>query len=151
LPKAAEHRAKLLFVAREMENRITNHDVGEPGREGHRFNEANSEILRGQTGAERCRELAHVLNSLGVRVDCKHFATFTEQVNEVPAISATGVEHTHASIDISAEDLIEDVNIDLAELFLNIQRGVSTIGYSTVTDLARLRGWSTSQPRRTAM
>jgi hypothetical protein len=23
--------------------------------------------------------------------------------------------------------------------------------YSTVTDLARLRGWSTSQPRRTAM
>src|SRR5260370_38502094 len=24
-------------------------------------------------------------------------------------------------------------------------------GYSTVTDLARLRGWSTSQPRRTAM
>jgi hypothetical protein len=24
-------------------------------------------------------------------------------------------------------------------------------GYSTVTDLARLRGWSTSQPRRRAM
>jgi hypothetical protein len=24
-------------------------------------------------------------------------------------------------------------------------------GYSTVTDFARLRGWSTSQPRRTAM
>ena len=24
-------------------------------------------------------------------------------------------------------------------------------GHSTVTDLARLRGWSTSQPRRTAM
>lgn len=26
----------------------------------------------------------------------------------------------------------------------------STVTYSTVTDLARLRGWSTSQPRRTA-
>ena len=25
------------------------------------------------------------------------------------------------------------------------------LSYSTVTDLARLRGWSTSQPRRTAM
>ena len=27
----------------------------------------------------------------------------------------------------------------------------SAAAYSTVTDLARLRGWSTSQPRRTAM
>ena len=28
---------------------------------------------------------------------------------------------------------------------------VEAAGYSTVTDFARLRGWSTSQPRRTAM
>ena len=28
---------------------------------------------------------------------------------------------------------------------------ISNSFYSTVTDLARLRGWSTSQPRRTAM
>ena len=28
---------------------------------------------------------------------------------------------------------------------------LQTTGYSTVTDFARLRGWSTSQPRRTAM
>jgi hypothetical protein len=27
----------------------------------------------------------------------------------------------------------------------------SAFGYSTVTDFARLRGWSTSQPRRTAI
>jgi UDP-N-acetylglucosamine 2-epimerase (non-hydrolysing) len=30
------------------------------------------------------------------------------------------------------------------------ERGTSS-AYSTVTDLARFRGWSTSQPRRTAM
>ena len=33
----------------------------------------------------------------------------------------------------------------------NSQRGMAGADYSTVTDLAKLRGWSTSQPRRTAM
>jgi hypothetical protein len=30
-------------------------------------------------------------------------------------------------------------------------RGVRTVSHSTVTDLAKFLGWSTSQPRRTAM
>jgi hypothetical protein len=38
-------------------------------------------------------------------------------------------------------------NRDIGMLF-NL---LSTVLYSTVTDLARLRGWSTSHPRRTAM
>ena len=35
--------------------------------------------------------------------------------------------------------------------FLGRARRLGANGYSTVTDFARLRGWSTSQPRRTAM
>ncbi len=134
-----------------MEYRIANHDIGKLAWEGHFLNEAHSEILRRQPGSERCCELTDVLNSRGIRVHCKHLAAFAKQVNEIPAISAPGVKHAHALVDVSAQDLIEDVNIDLAELFLYIQRRVSTFGYSTVTDFARLRGWSTSHPRRTAM
>jgi hypothetical protein len=37
--------------------------------------------------------------------------------------------------------------LPLGEFSRDTARGI----YSTVTDLARLRGWSTSQPRRTAM
>ena len=88
------------------------------------------EILRRQTGSERCGELANVVNSRGVRVDCKHLAALAKQVNEIPAVSAPGVEHAHTLVDISAEDLIEDVNIDLAELVLNGQCRV-----------LRLRAW----------
>ncbi len=92
-----------------------------------------------------------MFNSCGVGVDCKHLATFAKKVHKVSAVAAPGVEHARVLFDIPAQDLIEDINIDLAELFLNIQRRVSIFGYSTVTDFARLRGWSTSQPRRTAM
>jgi hypothetical protein len=151
MPKAAEHRPKLLFVASEMDNRIANHDIGKLAWERHFLDEAHSEIVRRQLGSERCCELTNVLNSRGIRVDCKHLAAFAKQVHQVSAISAPGVEHAHTLVDISAQDLIEYVNIDLAELFLDGQRSVSTFGYSTVTDFARLRGWSTSQPRRTAM
>ncbi len=92
-----------------------------------------------------------MLNRGWIRINRKYLAGFAKQVHKIPAISAPGIEHARALVDISAEDLIENINIDLSELFLNIQRGVSTFGYSTVTDFARLRGWSTSHPRRTAM
>jgi hypothetical protein len=40
-------------------------------------------------------------------------------MHEVSSIAAPGIEDTHAGRDVSAEDLVEDVNINLAELFLN--------------------------------
>ena len=45
-------------------------------------------------------------------------------------------------------------SIEAISLTLIEARMLNEIGkknYSTVTDFARLRGWSTSQPRRTAM
>jgi hypothetical protein len=134
-----------------MENRVTDDHICKLVREGYLFDAADLKILRRQPGAKRYRELANVVNSRGIRVHREDLAAVAKQVNEIPAISAPGVEYAHALVDISAEDLIEYINIDLAELFLNIQRCASTFDYSTVTDFARLRGWSTSQPRRTAM
>jgi hypothetical protein len=46
-------------------------------------------------------------------------------MDQVSAISAPSVEHTHALRNISAQDLIEYVNIDLTELFLNVPRHVT--------------------------
>jgi len=83
-----------------------------------------------------------VFNSSGIRVDCKHLAAFAKQVNEIPAISATGVKHAHALVDILAKDLIEDVNIDLAELVLDIQRRISSSLLVAVTGASRSRNCS---------
>ena len=102
-----------------MEYGVANHHIGKFAREWHFLNETHFEIFRGQLGSERCSELANVLDSLGVSVHCKYFAALAKQVHKVSAIAAAGVEHAHALVDISAEDLIEDVNVDLAELVLN--------------------------------
>ena len=134
-----------------MENRVADHYVGKVARKRHFFDGAHLEIVGRQPGSKRCSELTNVINPRGIRVHCKYFAAFAKQVHQVSAVAASGVEHAHSLRDISAQDLIEDVNIDLAELVLNCQRNAFTFRYSTVTDLARLRGWSTSQSRRSAM
>ncbi len=82
-----------------------------------------------------------MLNSRGIRVHCEDLAALAKQVNKIPAVSAPGVEHAHTLVDVSAEDLIEHVNIDLAELFLYGQRCVSVFLFVSVIDLAPpLRG-----------
>jgi hypothetical protein len=62
-----------------------------------------------------------MLNTLSIGIHRKHLAAFAKQMNQVSPVSASGVEHTRILADISAQDLIEDVNIDLAELFLYAQ------------------------------
>ena len=46
---------------------------------------------------------------------------------------------------------LSDVTKDRAQAAARGPRHATRDRYSTVTDFARLRGWSTSQPRRTAM
>jgi hypothetical protein len=60
-----------------------------------------------------------VLNSLSVRVHCKHFTAFAKQMHQISTVSAASVEHAHTLRDVSAQDLIEHVNVDLAELVLD--------------------------------
>src|SRR5580692_11182303 len=60
-----------------------------------------------------------MLDALRVRVQRIHFATFPQQIHQVAPIPTPGVEHLHPRRDISAQNLVEHINIDLPELFLN--------------------------------
>jgi hypothetical protein len=113
-----------------MEYRIANHHIGKFSRKWHFFDGAHSKIFRRQPGSKRNSEQANVLNAFGIRVHCKHLAAFAKQVHQVSPISAPSVEHAHTLRDISAQDLIEHVNIDLAELVLDIHSWILISGYS---------------------
>jgi hypothetical protein len=102
-----------------VEHGIAKHDVGDSIRKGHLLDEPDLKVLRWQSGGERGRELTHVVNGLWIGIERKHLTAFAKQVDEIPPIAASGVEHDHAGGNVPAQDLIEDVNIDLAELFLN--------------------------------
>ena len=94
--------------------------VGEVVGERHGFDGADLKIFRGQVGLEGCRELADVVHGCGILVDGEDLAAFAEQVDEVAAVAASGIDNGHAGLDVAAQDLIEDVDVDLAELFLDV-------------------------------
>jgi len=62
-----------------------------------------------------------MLHSLRIRIDGDYFAAFAHQVNQVPSETCAGIQHAHRRGDVSAQNLIEQVNVDLAELLLKCQ------------------------------
>src|SRR5438309_9066654 len=64
------------------------------------------------------RETAHGVDRLAVGIDAEDFVPFAKQVHDVPAGAAAGVEDRHPLRDIAAQELIEDVDVDGAKLFL---------------------------------
>lgn len=67
-------------------------------------------------GADIRSQLANAINGSRVRVDSKYFAPHAHQVHEVAAASAAGIEHAHVRPDVAAHDLIEEIDVDVAEL-----------------------------------
>jgi predicted small metal-binding protein len=63
--------------------------------------------------------LANVLNPFGILIHCEYLTAFAQQMHEVAPIAASGVEHTHTRRDVSSQNLIENIDINLPELFLN--------------------------------
>jgi hypothetical protein len=63
-------------------------------------------------------------------------------MHEVSAITAPGIEDTHAGSYVSAQDLIKDVDIDLAELFLDAYGQSASISFSAIR-----RNWAVSVPK----
>jgi hypothetical protein len=107
------------FVARKVKHRTADHHICKAIRKRHPLDWTYPEILRGQSRPERGRQLPNMLNTRGVRVQREYLAPLAQQMHQVSSIPASSVEHTHIRCDVSAKNLIEYVDIDLAKLLLN--------------------------------
>ena len=58
----------------------------------------------------------HDLNSGVVLIDAVALEPMLQEVDQIPAVAAAGVEHARARIEPAAQQLIEDVDVDVAEL-----------------------------------
>jgi hypothetical protein len=85
------------------------------------------EVFRGQVGLEGGGELADVVDGRLILVDGEYLASLAEQVDEVAPVAASGVDDGHAGLDVAAKDLIEEVDIDLAELFLDVDGDFTSV------------------------
>src|ERR1019366_8472497 len=77
-------------------------------------------VVRGKRRCQSRRQAARVLDRARVGVHAENLVSLLEQINQVAAETASGVEDAHARRDAPAQDLVEQVNIDLAELLLKV-------------------------------
>ena len=59
-----------------------------------------------------------MLNGVWIDIACKYAAAFSQEIHKIASEAAAGVEDAHAGRDAAAEELIEEVDVDLAELGL---------------------------------
>jgi hypothetical protein len=68
-----------------------------------------------------------VLNAASVLIEGENLAPLAQQMHQISSVTAAGVQNPHSRSDVSAQNLIEDVNIDLPELFLHAQLHMVTV------------------------
>jgi len=72
------------------------------------------------------RESADMLNTLRICVYGEDLASFSKEMNKIPSVPAACVEDTHPGRNITPQNLVEDVDINLTKLLLDGHRNFST-------------------------
>ena len=105
-----------------MEHGVADDDV-EPGvGERHALDGVEPDLFQREAWRQRRSHLAHVDDRLRVLVDGVDVEALAQEVHEVASAAAAGVEHAHAWTDAAAEQLIEQVDVDVTELRLQIHQ-----------------------------
>lgn len=95
-------------VAGKVQHGARDHDVGAGLGERRVFNGFHAKIRF------RCQR-AHLRNRVRVQVVPEHIEPLAQQVDEVASATAAGVEHPPARGDAAAQQLVEEVDVDVAE------------------------------------
>jgi len=114
-------------IPRKVHHRVADHHVCKPAGEQHLLDLPHLEVFVRQSRRQRGSELAHMLNGGRIGVKREHLAPFAEKMHQVSPVTASRVKHTHSRRDVPAQNLVEHINIDLTELFLDRQRHLSIL------------------------
>ncbi len=104
---AGEHGFEMGFVVGEMEDGARDDEIERSIGEGHGLDGFAAEFFRGKAG-----------DPLGILIDGADVVALADEVTDVAAFAAAGVEDFHAGLDAAAEQLIDEVDVGVAELLL---------------------------------
>jgi hypothetical protein len=117
-PEIFEHGVEVSVVAGEVKDGAADDEVEGFVRVGDGFDGLDAEVFRGQMRGESSGESAGLGDSFGTVIGAEDLVAFAEEVDEVAPRAASRVEDSHAGHDVVTENLIEEVDVDLAELLL---------------------------------
>jgi hypothetical protein len=77
-----------------------------------------AKIRRREGRGELASDAAHFIHVLRIGVGGINFVPLTEQVEEISAGTTSGVQDPHSGQDATFEKLVEKIDVDRTELFL---------------------------------
>jgi hypothetical protein len=110
----------VIVVSGKVEDGVAEDDVGEPGGEGDPLCWLHAKVVLGEVRRQLGGEAMNGLDGSGIRVYCEDFATGLKDIDEVAARPAPDIKDPHAPSNAPAEELVEQVDVDVSELRLQI-------------------------------
>jgi len=137
-PEVVEHGVEVSVVAGEVEDGAADDEVEGIGWVGDGLDGFDAEVAGREVRGEGSGESAGLGDGVGILVGGEDLVAFAEEVDEIASGTAAGIEDTHAGHDVAAQDLVEEVDVDLAELLLEgghrfkrmIQDGAARLNWS---------------------
>ncbi len=117
-PEVVQHGVEVCVVAGEVEDGAADDEIEGSVGVGDGLDGFDAEVFRGEMGSEGGGESAGLRDCFGILIGGEDLVAFAEQVDEIAAGAASGVEDSHAGHDVAAKDLVEEVDVDLAELLV---------------------------------
>jgi hypothetical protein len=101
------------------------------------FDIFDPKIRHRKRGRELPRERTYAFYGLWVRIRAVHFLPFPQEIDEVSTGAASGVQYSHSTQDAVFQKLVEEINVDLAELLrrLNDRSGFPWLSASKLREL----------------
>ena len=109
-----------MVVAGEVKNGVAEDYVREIIGDVHLLNNRDVEVTCWKVWRELGGEGADMGDGTRVGIDGEDLTACAEEVDEIAAVPAASVEDAHGRGYVSAEDLIEDIDVDLPELLLQL-------------------------------
>ena len=117
----------MIVVAGKVEHGTTDHKIGKSVRKGHCLDRFQAKVVRREGRCDGCSEIARCLESARIRIRAKHFKALSEEVNEIATKAAARIKNPHPDRDAPSEKLIEQIDLDSAELNIKIAHVASII------------------------
>lgn len=116
----------MLVVAREVQHCAADHYVRPAVVKRYLLHRLNPEVRLRKRRRKLLRHRANTFHRPRIRVRRENFITFAQEVDQVPTRPAPGVHDPHSGQDVSLQDLVKEINVDLAKLLLRRWRGHCT-------------------------
>src|SRR5947208_156238 len=113
-PHLPDHYLPMIFVARKVKHRATQHHIKGLACKRHSFQRLGAKVIRRQLRSKSRSELANFEYRVFQLIDTKNLISIPEQINDIPTRSTTGIQHAHPGNEPALQELVKQIDINVS-------------------------------------